>query len=372
MHPQQRFPFVSTARAATITSAAFILACAGMPRASGRAANDAVAATQARHFIDSLRRTQSIPGMAATVFRGDREIWSEGFGLADVDGRIPATPVTLFRVGSVTKLLTAVSLMRLVDRGVVQLDAPVNTYLDGLPTHWSGVTLRQLAGHTAGVRHYRGAEFFSRAEYPTLRAALGIFVDDSLLFPAGTRYGYSSYGYNLIGAVLEAVTSQPFPRTLKQLVLDPLRLSKTLPDSAGKSIPDRSTLYRVTSSGVSATPADNLSSRWPSGGYLSTTRDLARFGSAAHRPGLLSDSARRIMVAPQRLPSGDSTRVGIGWRVGTDAAGRRYYHHGGTSNGGAAFLIVYPREQLVVAMASNAFAAWSEPEAVRVAALFLH
>jgi hypothetical protein len=78
------------------------------------------------------------------------------------------------------------------------------------------------------------------------------------------------------------------------------------------------------------------------------------------------------MFTPQRLSNGDTTLAGIGWRIGTDSAGRQYFHHGGSSNGGAAFLLVYPRERLVVAMASNAFANWSTPEALRLASLFLH
>jgi CubicO group peptidase (beta-lactamase class C family) len=291
--------------------------------------------------------------------------------LADRERGIPATPETKFRVGSVSKLFTAAALMRLVDAGVLDLDAPLSRYLDQPPAAWRDVTLRQLAGHTAGVRHYRGSEFFSTVQYPSLRDAIGIFISDSLLFPPGTRYSYSSYGYNLIGAVMESVTGEPFPMVMERLVFAPLGMRSTVPDSAPRAIAGRAVLYRVTGEGVSQTPEDNLSSRWPSGGYLSTTADMARFGAGAMAPGFLDPGSLETMLSPQRLSTGDTTLVGIGWRIATDSAGRRYFHHGGSSNGGAAFLLVYPREHLVVAMASNAFTDWSTPAALRLASFFL-
>lgn len=322
-------------------------------------------------FLDSLRQAQAIPGMAATVSRHGTIVWCGGSGFANREAGVAATPETRFRVGSLSKLFTAVALMRLVETGHLALDRPIRHYLSASPPQWPDLTLRQLAGHTAGVRHYRGGEFFSRTEYGSLREAITIFIDDTLLFPPGTRYAYTSYGYNLIGAVIEAVLAQPFPVALHQLVLDPLQMSGTVPDSASRTIPGRAALYHVEGGQASATPADNLSSRWPSGGYLSTTDDMAQFGSALLRPGFLTEASLALMFTRQTLASGDSTQVGLGWRIGVDDAGRRYLHHGGSSNGGSAFLLLYPAEGLVVAIAANALGSWSTSEALRLAAMFL-
>jgi CubicO group peptidase (beta-lactamase class C family) len=136
-------------------------------------------------------------------------------------------------------------------------------------------------------------------------------------------------------------------------------------------IPDRARLYTVSPGGVTEAPSDDLSGRWPSGGFLSSTDDLARLGRSVLAPGFLSAQSLAVMLTPQRLTSGDVTRVGIGWRISTDSSGRRYLHHGGSSNGGAAFLLVYPEAQLVVAIASNAFAQWGERDALAIAAIFL-
>ncbi len=327
-------------------------------------------AARAAAFVDSLRNALGIPAMSATVIDDGQVALSRGFGLANITAATPATPETRFRVGSVSKLFTAVALMRLVEQGRVDLDAPLRSYLTPYPASWPDVTLRQLAGHSAGVRHYGDDEFFSQSEYATLRDAMGIFDADTLRFAPGTRYGYSSYGYNTIGAAMEAVTGEDFPVLMQRLVFEPLGMTHTVVDSVGRPMPARATLYDIGDSEVEPARADNLSSRWPSGGYLSSTADLARFGRAVLAPGFLSQESLTTMLTPQILTGGDTTTVGIGWRIGIDDAGRRYFHHGGTSNGGSAFLLVFPDENLIVAMAANAYARWSTPQALRVASEF--
>lgn len=319
---------------ATVTGAA---GCSTRPpRLDAPPAVATGAVDSARRIIQQLVATQNIPGFAVTVSAGDSVLWHEGFGLA--------TPATRFRVGSVSKLITATALMRLAQTPHLDLDRPVGEWLD-LPPAVRGITLRQLAGHQGGIRHYRGREFVSNEPYPTLRDALVVFRDDSLIAVPGTRYAYSSYGYTLIGAVLEAALGTPFPEIIRRQVLEPLGMDSTAPDSA-------------------------LSGRWPSGGYLSSTDDLARLGRSVLAPGLLREESLATLLTPQRLSSGTPTSIGIGWRISTDSAGRRYVHHGGSSIGGRAFLLVYPEQRLVVAMAANAFTDWGEREALAIAQLF--
>jgi CubicO group peptidase (beta-lactamase class C family) len=162
-----------------------------------------------------------------------------------------------------------------------------------------------------------------------------------------------------------------FTTLVEREVLGPLGLRATGPDVRDQDIPQRARTYSVSSTGTTPAPEDDLSGRWPSGGYLSSTDDLVRLGQSVLGPGLLDSASLRIMLTPQQLSNGTTTRVGIGWRVSVDSAGRRYLHHGGTSNGGSAFLLVYPEEQLVVAVASNAFTGWGERDVVRLAGFFL-
>jgi serine beta-lactamase-like protein LACTB len=192
----------------------------------------------AARFVDSLARTQRLPGLSVTVSVGRSVVFEHGTGFADVEARIPATGVTRYRIGSVSKLLTATALMRLAQTGRLELDAPLARYVT-VPPALGAVTLRQLAGHLGGVRHYRGNEFLSNAHYDALTDALGVFANDSLVATPGTRYSYSSYGYNLLGVAIERSTGLPFPDALRRHVLDPLGLEATVPDIKGARIADR-------------------------------------------------------------------------------------------------------------------------------------
>lgn len=324
----------------------------------------------ARARVRALVESQRLPSLAITVSSGNDVIWHEGFGFADVAARTAAGPETQFRIGSVSKLLTASALMRLVQAGRVDLDAPIGDTLS-LPAALRRVTLRQLAGHLGGIRHYRGNEFFSTTHFATLRDALTIFANDSLVAPPGSRYAYSSYGYNLIGAVLEEVSGMRFPDLVRREVLDQLTMNSTRADVRGEAISTRAHTYVVSAAAVADAPDDDLSGRWPSGGFLSSTDDLAKLGRSMLAPGYLTAKSLEMMLTPQRLTSGAATTVGLGWRINADSSGRRYLHHGGTSNGGSAFLLVYPEQKLVVAMASNAFTGWGERDALAVANVFL-
>ena len=291
----------------------------------------------ARQVVRALVDRERLPGLAVTVSAGGAGrpvVWHEGFGFADLETRVPATPETRFRIGSVSKLLTATALMRLVQTGVVDLDAPIEHYLATLAPHLRDITLRQLAGHLAGIRHYRGGEFLSDTPFETLRDALATFATDSLVAVPGARYAYSSYGYNLLGAVLEEVTGQPFTELLHREVLAPLGMTATAPDRKGIALSQRARTYSISSAGLAAAPGDDLSGRWPSGGYLSSADDLAQLGRMVLAPGLLNSASLAILLTPQRLASGEATSVGIGWRVSADSRGRQYLHHGGSSNGG--------------------------------------
>ena len=182
---------------------------------------------------------------------------------------------------------------------------------------------------------------------------------------------YSSYGYNLLGAAMEAKLQTPFQDLVLENVLKPLGMTATSPDTDGARSPDRAQGYSVAAREASLVPKDDLSGRWPSGGYLMTTGDMARLGRSILAPGFLTAASLSIMLTPQRLASNAATSVGIGWRIGVDASGRTYAHHGGSSNGGGAFLLVFPAQRLVVAMASNAFTSWGEKDALAVANEFL-
>jgi CubicO group peptidase (beta-lactamase class C family) len=311
---------------------------------------------KARAFIRDTMRALGAPGAAVTVMRSGRIVWSEGFGYADLEQRVAATPLTKFRVGSVSKALTSVLIGKLVERGQLDLDSPVQRYLPAFPAKRWPITTRQLAGHLAGIRHYRRPEEnFLVRHYSTVAEALEIFAADSLLFEPGTRYGYSSYGWNLISAVLEAAGKKPYLEQMQREVFDPAELRHTVADQIDSIIPGRARWYtRAPARGgiINAGFTDN-SYKWAGGGFLSTTEDLVEFADALRGGRLLRPETRDLLWTSQKTSDGTPTGYGIGWRVEQDRAGRRMVSHGGGSVGGTAYLLLYPDAELIVAVLVN-------------------
>ena len=195
---------------------AFVLGCASgspteQPAPSSPSMPEAVRAVE--RFITDTMRILGAPGASICVMRDGAVVWSRAFGFADLEQSVPATTETRFRIGSVSKSLTSVAIGRLVQDGQLDLDAPVQRYVPGFPVKRYPITVRQVAGHLAGIRHYATGEFENREHYATVTEGLAIFAADSLLFEPGTQFSYSSYGYNLLGAVIEGAWGSPTSST---------------------------------------------------------------------------------------------------------------------------------------------------------------
>ena len=307
-----------------------------------------------RALILEIMEEAGIPGASVAVGIGGRIVWAEGFGWADVELGVPATTLTKFRVGSVSKPITAAGLGLLVERGQLDLDAPVQTYVPDFPEKRWPITTRQLGGHTAGIRHYRGAEMMSARRYPTVASGLEIFADDSLLFEPGTEYSYSSYGWNLLSAVMEGASGEDFLTFMRDEVFEPLGLRHTVADHTDSIITFRTRFYEKRRDGnvINAPYVDN-SYKWAGGGFLSTPEDLVRFGQSHLEPGFLQAETLAELQTPQTLLNGESTGYGIGWSSGEQDDGDRTYAHAGGSVGGSTLLLLVPEHDLVVAGVVN-------------------
>src|SRR6266704_6584068 len=266
------------------------LAAQGTPcisRRSGSVPAEYAAIVAQERTLMCERLSSHIPGVQVAVAVNGTLVWSEGFGYADAKRRRPVTRETQFRIGSVSKPLTATAVGLLYEQGKLDLDAPVQRYVPWFPDKGYPITTRQLAGHLAGIRHYRDREFFLNRHFATVRDGLTIFQDDSLLFPPGTRFSYSSYAWNLVSAVVEGASGEDFLRYMAAHVFRPLGLTRTAPDRADSLIPGRTPFYdRDSFGGYRAAPAVDNSYKWAGGGFVSTAEDLVKFGSALLEPGL--------------------------------------------------------------------------------------
>jgi len=312
------------------------------------------AAAARAHAIACEKLAPNIPGFALAVAVDGRIVWSEAFGYADLEAQRPATAATQFRIGSVSKPLTATAIAQLFEIGKLDLDAPVQRYVPTFPEKGAPITTRLAGGHLAGLRHYQGDEFALNRRFATVTEGLSIFKDDPLLSPPGTRYSYSTYGFNLLSAVVEGASGEAFLAYMSRHVFKPLRMTATAPDKNDSLIPDRTRFYdRRAEGGYSPSATVDNSYKWAGGGFLSTAEDLVRFGSALLGPGFLKNATLELLFTPQHTAAGDATPYGIGWFVAKDSLGHRYVYHGGGSVGGTTAFGVDRDSRVVFALVTN-------------------
>jgi CubicO group peptidase (beta-lactamase class C family) len=325
------------------------------PQAAAAPAVQPYAAARANaQKIGSELLARGIPGLALAVAVNGRTVYAEGFGYADLEQRVPAWSTTKFRIGSISKPLTAVALMQLVEQGKIDLDAPVQKYVPSFPDKGAKITPRLLAGHLAGIRHYKDDEFLIAKHYDSVVDGLKIFENDPLIAPPGTKFSYSSYGFNLLSAVIESAAGENFVSYMQSHVFTPLGLIDTLADQNRPIVEQRSRFYEREKDGVvdNAPYVDN-SYKWAGGGFLSSAEDLVRFGSALLHPGFLKPESLRLLFTSQKTISGQETGYGMGWFIHKSQSGQRIYEHAGGSVGGTSQLIIYPDTGVVVALTTN-------------------
>jgi CubicO group peptidase (beta-lactamase class C family) len=330
-------------------------AAAAQAASPAPASADERAIARAQEILDLAMARTLAPGAQIAVSRGGRTVWSRSLGCADLELDVPVGPDTRFRIGSVSKPLTAAAIGALVEDGKLDLDAPVQKYVPDFPRKAWPITTRLLAGHLAGIRHYERGEFDIRDHYATVRAGLAIFEKDALLFEPGTKYSYSSYGWNLIAAVIEGASGEPFLAYMQKRVFDPAGMRHTGADEVTPIIPGRSRFYtrdEKTGAVINADYVDN-SYKWAGGGFLSTAGDLVAFANALLEGRLLRPETLALLWTSMKTSDGKDTDYGIGWTVDRDAKGRRRARHSGGSIGGTANLVIYPEERLVVALVVN-------------------
>jgi len=313
--------------------------------------------------IRAMAFSRRIPGLSVAVGVRGRIVYQEGFLYADREAGRRACPETQFRVGSVSKLFTVAAMARLAEAGALDLDVPVQRYVPSFPPRGAPITAALLASHRAGIRPYRDdREAIDTTRYPTVTASLRRFETDPLVAAPGTRFVYSNYGYVLLSAAIEGAAKQDFLTFVRRAVFTPLGMRSTVPDEVGADLPDRATTYDTDTAfspdgRLARSPAGDFSGRWASGGFLSTTPDLVRFGSAF----VARDSAGTPFLSPRTIAMLFRPRSGLpplagygmGWMTATDLHLRRVHFQLGTGSGGTAVLAVYPGPDVVVAVAAN-------------------
>ena len=218
------------------------------------------------------------------------------------------------------KTVTAAGLAKPYEAGKVDLDAPIEQYVPIWPSKGEKMTLRMLAGHLAGIRHYKELEFMSKTKYDDVIDGLGIFINDPLLYKPGTEYHHSSYGWNLISVARENaaapeasfLSSIDFLSYMQTEVFDAIGMTNTEADHADRNIENRAKFYQINKKGefVEALYVDN-SYKWASGGFVGTTEDLCKFGQAHMKAGYLKQTTLDKWMRSQKTTDGKETNYAL-------------------------------------------------------------
>ena len=332
--------------------AAGLLLIALAPTARLSAQSDPVAG--ARERLQRYLTEQHVPGASVAVSVGGRIVWSEAFGFAHLEHQVKATPATRFRVGSISKALTSIAVAKLWEAGRLDLDAPVQKYAPTFPAREQPITTRQLAGHLSGIPHYTRDDIVNKTRYESVTAALAKFQDRPLLFPPGTKYSYSSFGWNLISVVVEGASGGNFLEYMDREIFTPLGMASTTADDYDRIIEHRTGYYQVRPDGrpVNAPAVDN-SDVWAGGGFLSTSEDLVRFADQVGTGKVLGPAATALLFTPMKTSDGKATGYGLGWRIDSIPGGARVVGHGGSHIGATADLVFLPDSRVAVAILTN-------------------
>ncbi|OLB83464.1 MAG: hypothetical protein AUI12_16170 [Acidobacteria bacterium 13_2_20CM_2_57_6] len=308
--------------------------------------------------VSTFMSANSVPGMGAAVVLDGEPVWSAGFGMADLEDSAPATSSTLFRLGSLSKPITATALLQLWEHGKLDLDAPVQKYCPAFPQKEWPITSRELLGHLGGIRHYNrdgkgDIPEDSARHFASMEESLQIFAADPLVAKPGTKFNYSTYGYTLLGCVLEGAASQKYMDFVRENIFKPASMAQTQADDFFTIIPHRTRWYHKDKSEI-VRNAGVLDSSYkiPGGGLISSADDMARFEAAMLADKFVKRPARDLMWTPQKTPDGKSTGYALGWGISDKFGIHIVAHTGGQQGTSTAFVLVPERRAGVIVLAN--------------------
>ncbi len=308
-----------------------------------------------RTMVEQAAASSKVMGIASGIAVGPHRSYAKA-GFADSESSIAFTERTITRIASVVKPMTAVAVMQLVERGLIDLDAPIQTYLPDWPVKPEGkITVRQVMGHFSGIPAYEGKkEINNTINYPSLSEAAKVFKDRPLSFPPETDYGYTTYGYVVLGLIIESASNMSYGEYMKDNIFIPASMTKTSVEVAG-SFPDgKSEMFQSNGKGklTHLKPTD-LSDRIPGGGIQSTVEDVLNFGQALMGEKLISSKSMETLFLNLGMKRGGNG-YGLGFYLyGINPSHGNVVGHTGGQQGCSAQLFLLPEKEAVVFVVAN-------------------
>ena len=276
-------------------------------------------------YITTQMRWQHIPGLSIAVVRDGKIIKAKGYGLANLETGSSATPESVYKIGSVSKQFIAAGTMLLVEEGKIGLEDPLKKYLDDTPESWRSITVRQLLTHTSGI--VREAPGFDPLKVQPDIYVIRTTYSLPLRFAPGEHWAYSNINYYCLAEIIRNVTGKPWSEFIADRIFATAAMSSTRTTTTTDIVPHRANGYNSIKN--TTTNSDVWLALRPSGAFLSTVLDLAKWDAALYLDAILSASSRAQMWSPVRLNNGTTFNYGFGWFIDSSQGHRRVYHSGG-------------------------------------------
>jgi CubicO group peptidase (beta-lactamase class C family) len=366
MRPARRTIFA----AAALLAIAVASGASAQTSAQGRDSSRTEAApsrAEVKARVDSLAKAfiaePQSPGLSIAVIRAGRDtLVYEGYGKADLENDVAATPATVYRIGSITKQFTAAAVMRLVEKGAVHLGDSIGKYLPDLPKAWRPVKVRQLLNHTSGIPSYTdlGESWAKRwGDYMSPDTLVALTANEPMDFPPGTGWRYDNTGYVVLGMLLEKVTGKPYAEYLDSTIFQPLGLTHTLYCDRAPLVPHRSRGYQRVDGKFTNAPYLDMSQPYAAGALCSTVGDLARWNRLLATGKVVSPASYARMTTPE----GNAGLNHYGFGLVRGAVGSHIMiEHGGGIHGFITSNAYFPADSLSITVLTNA--APSNPDAL--------
>ncbi len=306
-----------------------------------------------------------IVGLAIVVIDEGKIAWMKGYGLADREKQVPIDPATTqFRWASISKSVTAIAALQLAEKGLLDLDADVRSYVPEFPDKGVKITARDLLRHQGGIVHYTNGPIVPTLKlyadphpFANVIVALDRFKDSPLVNRPGTRYAYSSHGYILLSAVIERAGKQRFADQVKERISQPLGMADFRPDYQWEDIPYRAAGYTREDKKVRRrTPDQDEDVSWKlgGGGFTSPAMDLADFGLGLIQQKLVSKETERLMWTVNRPSDPEGAKpYGLGFFVIDFRGGGKLVGHDGSQARTKTALLLDPQNKKGIAIMTN-------------------
>lgn len=315
--------------------------------------------SKANVIINEHMTSNNFLGVTAGLYIENCGTYLSGAGFTDKGDQKRTNSNMLGRIASITKPMTAIAIMQLYEKGMLDLDKPIQTYIKEFPKKVKGdITIRHLLKHTSGISHYSSKwDALSFTHYTTLVHALDAFKDNELEFEPGTQYMYSSYGYTVLGAIIEKVSQMSYGEYMKKHIWDIAGMTTTSLEEVEQKYNNKSRLYLKVKSTYIKSPNTDLSIIYPAGGVQSTAKDLLKFGEAVLNHKLIDSSSLKMMISAtdELAPAIGDDPYGFGWAVYDDPKYGKIIQHGGAQPGTSSFFSIFLDRKIVSVVLSNSF-----------------